>query len=958
MKKILFLFILSIFFCRDSQSQAIYQGPSTGSVPNGVIVSTNTFINNVPDNKLPYYLKRPVRNKIPFISYSDALNIIQPTASQGSNYIIDPRANQKLNPESDPNIIKGFLASLDPNSYIPPDFYCAVGPTHVIGVDNGRFKIFDKSGYLIRTISGDSWFGTTLPGVGAFDPKVSYDQFAKRWIMVWLDQDDATHRGTILISVSHDSIPLGTWYNYALPSNKNGSISTDSWGDYQGVGFDEQAIYITTNQFQFGGSFQGSKIRIIKKSELYANTAGQLSFTDLWDIREPSSPNLRTFGVRPAIFHSTNSGDYFLVCKPPFYPSNTAMIVYKITNPVTNPDLTGIDVSMTEYSNPPNANQLGGSNPLIESGGSDLRNEPVFKNGYLWGVHQIRSGSGNAYSSIRYFKINTQTNTTVEDVAMGADGFWLYYPSINIDKDQNLIITYSRSGLTEYIGAFYTSRLNSDPPNFLTGSKILKAGKGPYNKDFGSGRNRWGDYNGIWLDPSDQNNFWLLTQYAESPINIWAGWMSNLRLIPFNGAKLITSTDSLNFGTVESGYSSNIVSINIRNLGSDSLSISNFELLNSHFRNIDTLSYPVKIGYNQSRDFSFKFYPNSAGITSDSLRIFCNDNTITYKKIILNAKSFIINPGKSDSLYAISGIQSNGSLVTINKSVGNSSFIGMSGFTDITGITIRQNGVIYGCIPGAVSSILIRINAEIGDAYISGILPFKSIRSITFDSISALLYCASGDGILYKYNLANSDTLQIGNTGIPLLFSIAINPLNGQMWGVSLLNKIYKINKYSGSSVMVGVPGFSYTSAIAFNSKGELYGLKGIGQQVPDLIKYDTATGIASFIGSTNIQGLTSLAFAPGTHFSSAPVSYALYQNYPNPFNGGTTFEFDVPYTSNINLTVFDILGRKIITLLNSSFGPGSYKYQWFEPNLPSGIYFYKLKTETYSSIKKLAIIK
>jgi len=142
------------------------------------------------------------------------------------------------------------------------------------------------------------------------------------------------------------------------------------------------------------------------------------------------------------------------------------------------------------------------------------------------GEFMDKKRSNNAYSSVRYFKINTQTNTTVEDVAMGADGFWLYYPALSVDKDLNLAITYSRSGLTEYIGAFYTTRLNSDPPNYLSGSRILQAGKGPYNKDFGSGRNRWGDYNGIWLDPADQNNFWLLTEYAEYPSNLWAGWMS------------------------------------------------------------------------------------------------------------------------------------------------------------------------------------------------------------------------------------------------------------------------------------------------------------------------------------------------------------------------------------------------------------------------------------------------
>ena len=958
MNKILLPLILLIFFYQGSMAQAIYQGPSTGIVPFGVIVSTNTFINNAPDNKLPYYLKRPLRNKIPIKRYSDALNIVPPTAPQGNNYMIDPLANQNLNPDSDPFIIKGFLASLDGNSYIPPDFYCAVGPTHVIGIDNGRFKIFDKSGNLIRQISGDSWFGTTVTGVSAFDPKVLYDHFAKRWIMVWLDENDATQSGNILISVSQDSIPLGTWYNWAVPANKNGSIPTNSWGDYEGVGFDEQAIYITTNQFQFAGNFDGAKIRIIKKSELYANTAGQLSYTDLWDIREPSNPNLSAFTLRPSVFYSSNPGSYYLVCTPPFYPVNTAMVVYKITNSITNPDLTGVDVPMTAYSNPPNANQLGGSNPLIESGGDDLRNEPIFKNGNLWGVHEIRSGSNNAYSSIRYFKINTASNTTVEDVAMGADGFWLYYPAMNVDKDLNLAITYSRSGLTEYIGAFYTTRLNSDPPNYLSGSRILQAGKGPYNKDFGSGRNRWGDYNGIWLDPADQNNFWLLTEYAEYPANVWAGWMSNLRLIPFNGARLNTTKDTLSFATIENGYSSDTVSMSIRNFGSDTLSISNIESINTQFRLLNISAYPLKIGFNQSIDLYFKYYPNIAGNISDSIRIFSNDNSNSIKKIIVKGKGYVINPARYDSIYAISGSVSNGSFVSLNKTSGSSSLIGLSGFSDITGISVKPDDrILYGCIQGADYSTLVRINSLEGDGYFTKILPVRSVRSIAFDS-SDVMYCTSFDGKLFRYRLSTNDTTYIGNTNIPSLFNIAINPLNGQMWGVSLANKIFKINKNTGISTQVGIPGFSFTPAIAFNSKGELYGLTGLGQQVSSLVKYDTTTGVATMIGSTNFTGLNSLVFTPGVQPSMAPVSYNLYQNYPNPFNAGTTFEFDIPSTSNINLSVFDLLGRKVALLLNSSFSPGNYKYKWDAPNLPSGIYFYRLQTNNYSAVKKFVIIK
>ena len=170
--------------------------------------------------------------------------------------------------------------------------------------------------------------------------RLLYDHFAKRWVMVWLDQDDASARGYYLVSVSADSIPIGTWYNYALPSTVNGSTPSNSWGDYQGVGFDNQAIYLTSNQFVFGGNFQGTKIRIIPKSDLYANTAGPVNWKDIWDIREPVS-FARTFGARPTIMYSTSS-EYFLLVQSPF-STGTYVTLYKITNPVTSPVMTATE---------------------------------------------------------------------------------------------------------------------------------------------------------------------------------------------------------------------------------------------------------------------------------------------------------------------------------------------------------------------------------------------------------------------------------------------------------------------------------------------------------------------------------------------------------------------------------------------------------------------------------------
>jgi len=413
----------------------LYQGPASGSVPNGVIVTTGSSFDMYSGEKLSPYVRKKLRNIIRFTPYPDELNTVAPKAPAGSNYMNDPLVGVQ-NDSPDPTVFKSYQGFSDPGSYIPPDLYLAVGPTHVIGVDNGRFRIWDKEGRIVKTINADTWFGTTLSGASAFDPKVLYDHFAKRWVMVWLDQNDATARGYYLISVSADSIPLGTWYNYALPSTVNGSTPSNNWGDYEGVGFDDQALYLTSNQFAFGGSFQGSRIRIIPKADLYANNAGPVNWKDLWDIREPSGLS-RTFGARPTVMYSTSSEYYLLVTSP--FTTGTFVTLYKITNSVTNPVMTAVNVPVTQYSGAPSANQLGGSSMLIETGGSSFHYEPIYKNGFLWAVHSIRNSSFASYSSVRYMKINTVSNATVEDVEMGAEGFWHFYLSLAVDKDNNII---------------------------------------------------------------------------------------------------------------------------------------------------------------------------------------------------------------------------------------------------------------------------------------------------------------------------------------------------------------------------------------------------------------------------------------------------------------------------------------------------------------------------------------
>ncbi|MGB9697691.1 MAG: T9SS type A sorting domain-containing protein, partial [Ignavibacteria bacterium] len=88
------------------------------------------------------------------------------------------------------------------------------------------------------------------------------------------------------------------------------------------------------------------------------------------------------------------------------------------------------------------------------------------------------------------------------------------------------------------------------------------------------------------------------------------------------------------------------------------------------------------------------------------------------------------------------------------------------------------------------------------------------------------------------------------------------------------------------------------------------------------------------------------------------PSSFALRQNYPNPFNPITNIEFDIPKSSSVRLTVYDIRGREVSVLLNEKLNAGSYRVMFDGSNLSSGIYFYQLTAGEYTKTNKMLLIK
>ena len=91
---------------------------------------------------------------------------------------------------------------------------------------------------------------------------------------------------------------------------------------------------------------------------------------------------------------------------------------------------------------------------------------------------------------------------------------------------------------------------------------------------------------------------------------------------------------------------------------------------------------------------------------------------------------------------------------------------------------------------------------------------------------------------------------------------------------------------------------------------------------------------------------------------SNIPDAFSLSQNFPNPFNPTTTIKYKLKETSKVQLEVFNVLGNEIETLINTQKPAGNYEVTWNAVNLPSGIYFYQLQTNSFTDTKKMVLLK
>jgi hypothetical protein len=449
---------------------------------------------------------------------------------------------------------------------VPPDPYVAAGPDHTINVGNLliEWQRKDNPG-VSEHLGGLGAFFAAAPGylgTFTFDPKVIYDQYAGRFVVVTLERLDvtggaATNESRIHIAVSKTPDPNLGWWFHSIDTklvyvDPYGGGVCEFWADYPGLGLDDKGVYVTANMFGFGNQpcgYGGGRLWIIHKGPTYAGPNGSIAVTvhdalsasGLTPGQFVTQQAAHMFGVPPVGSTGKPLGTY-LTGYDGFTDCATEYVVtIEVTDPlggvggpffvsqiVPTGNLENLGCA-TGWPNLPDAPQAGfGPGPgffnfPIEVNDRRTMNA-VWRDNCLFTCAPIMPLPGDpdaGQTTAHWWRIDTtvpgalavvdQGNVGAEDLGAGT---FTFMPQVMVDCNKNMAMGFAASNAAGFCGAYYATRLSTDPPGFIGATGTLQAGVDYYHRFHGGSRNRWGDYSGLALCPVDEATFWIYNEYA------------------------------------------------------------------------------------------------------------------------------------------------------------------------------------------------------------------------------------------------------------------------------------------------------------------------------------------------------------------------------------------------------------------------------------------------------------
>ncbi|MCC6428593.1 MAG: hypothetical protein IT435_17460 [Phycisphaerales bacterium] len=429
--------------------------------------------------------------------------------------------------------------------FIPPDPTLAVGFEHVILTANSLLSVYYKDGTPVQEImlfGSNGLFGSQGAGGFVFDPKCLYDAHEDRFVVVALEYYEAQLFSSILIALSAPGDPQ-TWTTFRSDSKTDTGGGSFSWFDYPGFGYDEHAYYVTGNLFSFGDfpSYKGVKFRIFNKQRLLAGN--QDNFADLNDFtRTFSSVQVaQHFGASPTPYFVSIAGN----------STKTFVQMHSIKNPLNNPSRFTKIVTLSQSYDYPDfisacCEDL--NDPGCGAGFINTVDDRVFnatwRDGNFYTAHHFTNDENDTVTA-RWYQIATNdwpTDSSASpsyvqggDIPGGTTSddrpIHTFFPAIHVNEEGEVGVVLGMAPEGECAQVALSGRLPGDPPGMMSNPISIKSSDGA-DQDEG----RWGDYQGIALDPLDNKTFWGIAQYnkkfSDQPGNNdgWGLWIYSFDL--------------------------------------------------------------------------------------------------------------------------------------------------------------------------------------------------------------------------------------------------------------------------------------------------------------------------------------------------------------------------------------------------------------------------------------------
>ncbi len=450
--------------------------------------------------------------------------------------IITPRLNIASPSPSNSFIGLDDIPMAD-SSYIiiPPDVGGGVGPTRVMDTFNNNYRIQDKiTGATVLTVGTATFWNPVVANKTLLnqltDPRTTYDPIQNRWIVC---MQTVNNPGLILFGVSQTSDPAGSWFLYAVTPGFTSSPRLD----FPVLGFNKNWIAITINAYSAGGSFNRGGCMIANYPLAAAGTlASVTNVTQASGTHFCTAPCVTISATEDTLFVLRSTAGASATYELDRITGTPAAPTY--TSGATNSLRTGGAWATPTAGNllpqsVPNsgASSCGATPCKIETQDDNIRTAPMYRvdattgRGFIYYAQSVGLPSaGQTHVAAQWTKITAGATPAFADggriedatATVSNGGKWYVYPHIATNSLGDFVVGYSQFSSAQHPSAGYSYHDHTDALASTRDPFIYKAGEDYYQKQFGAGRNRWGDFSTAQVDPSDDKTIWVLQEYGKT----------------------------------------------------------------------------------------------------------------------------------------------------------------------------------------------------------------------------------------------------------------------------------------------------------------------------------------------------------------------------------------------------------------------------------------------------------